>query len=285
MKAHRALAMTRPHKMWPWLATIAANVCTDIIRKRARVVYLDVQRTPSSSDPEQDDAAAELRAQILVKAMDGLPRSYRELIRDHEYRKLSYREMASRHQMSVGAVGSTLLRARRALARQVKQTARSRGQWPLPAVLVARMPRRRSAWKANPWKRSLVREPYAQIALDIAGHLGAVQQMAVAVAAAVFALPLVFHTDPQKIPAAAAQEQAWVASAGPSSATPSHESSRTPKRRPPPPHIGSKLVIPSAPHLDVPKPPAVPQVWSLETPDDLVLLLKELMSAAVPAQT
>jgi RNA polymerase sigma factor (sigma-70 family) len=114
MKAHRALAKTRPHKMWPWLATIAANVCTDIIRKRARVVYLDVQRTPSSSDPEQDDAVAELRAQILVKAMDGLPRSYRELIRDHEYRKLSYQEMASRHQMSVGAVGSTLLRARTA---------------------------------------------------------------------------------------------------------------------------------------------------------------------------
>lgn len=145
LKAYDALSRFRQGPLWPWLATIAANVCIDIQRKRSRMVGLN-GNLGARAVPEPDiEAARRIREQIVRRAIGTLPERYRTLIHQRDFEGWSYRELALLHCVKVPAVATSLSRARRALKKAIEKLARAEGQWPLPVLIM--FPRR-------VWRRS-----------------------------------------------------------------------------------------------------------------------------------
>jgi RNA polymerase sigma-70 factor (ECF subfamily) len=126
LRAYRALPRFRPGAMWPWLATIAANICVDMTKKRARTIWLDDDRLDSRRDEPwaegpEDEAARRARVMVIREALTQLPDRYRAVVRMRDYDGWSYREMAEFLGTSVAAVESLLVRARRALRGHVSR--------------------------------------------------------------------------------------------------------------------------------------------------------------------
>lgn len=134
LKAYEALSRYSPEAMWPWLATIAANVCIGIQRKRVRTICKADVGAPSAGNTEAE-AERRIRTQIVDTAMGQLPERYRLALYMHDYEGLSYEQLARLDGISVRAVASVLLRARQALKKQIKTVAKKLGQWPLSLVM------------------------------------------------------------------------------------------------------------------------------------------------------
>ena len=114
----RALA-ARPENPRAWLFTVAANIATDetrlVIRRKKHLALLKLETT--ADPPRVDPVAAmeaEERADAVRRALDALNERDRDvlLLRDAG---LSYPEIAERTGLAVGAVGTTLCRARKRL--------------------------------------------------------------------------------------------------------------------------------------------------------------------------
>jgi RNA polymerase sigma-70 factor (ECF subfamily) len=114
----RALA-ARPDNPRAWLFTVAANLANDetrlVIRRRKHLALLKIEA--SAAPPRVDPAVAmerEERAQAVRRALESLSERDREvlLLRDAG---LSYPEIAERTGLAVGAIGTTLCRARKRL--------------------------------------------------------------------------------------------------------------------------------------------------------------------------
>jgi RNA polymerase sigma-70 factor (ECF subfamily) len=114
----RALA-ARPDNPRAWLFTVAANIARDetrlVVRRKKHLALLKLETTadPPRIDPVADMEAEE-RAEAVRRALDALNERDREalLLRDAG---LSYTEIAARTGLAVGAVGTTLCRARKRL--------------------------------------------------------------------------------------------------------------------------------------------------------------------------
>jgi RNA polymerase sigma-70 factor (ECF subfamily) len=114
----RALATT-PDNPRAWLFTIASNLAKDesrvVIRRRKHLALLklDVAADPPRIDPVAEMEAEE-RSETVRRALDALNERDREvlLLKDAG---LSYPEIAERTGLAVGAVGTTLCRARKRL--------------------------------------------------------------------------------------------------------------------------------------------------------------------------
>ena len=114
----RALA-ARPANPRAWLFTVAANVANDeartVIRRRKHLALL---RLEASSEPGRVDPVAvmarEERAEAVRRALATLTERDREalLLRDAG---LSYPEIAAQTGLAIGAIGTTLCRARKRL--------------------------------------------------------------------------------------------------------------------------------------------------------------------------
>lgn len=194
LKAHRALPRFREGaRLWPWLATIAANVCTDIQRSRERLESGDATSDEGLAArlfaPEVDeDVSRRLRASIVDAALDELPERFRTPLFLREFMGWSYEEIAAFSNKSIGSVRTTLMRSRRAFQSRVEDVARRRGQWPLPAVVVGGWRRLRSSLRN--WRDSLARAggDAANVVWRAEGLLGGLgsglQAAAVAVVAA-----------------------------------------------------------------------------------------------------
>lgn len=159
LKAHRALPRFREGaRLWPWLATIAANVCTDIQRSRERLETGDAadEGLAAMLAPEVDeDVSRRLRASIVDAALDELPERFRTPLFLREFMGWSYEEIAAFSNKSIGSVRTTLMRSRRAFQSRVEDVARRRGQWPLPAVVVGGWRRLRQTLRS--WRESVTR--------------------------------------------------------------------------------------------------------------------------------
>ncbi|MER7005655.1 sigma-70 family RNA polymerase sigma factor [Dactylosporangium sp. NPDC000555] len=97
-----------------WLRTVALNVARRRWRRR-RVLDLILLR----ERPLQDHPGLDTRADLttdLKKALDAIPRSYREVIVLHYYADLSVDEISAALNIPAGTVKSRLSRGRAALA-------------------------------------------------------------------------------------------------------------------------------------------------------------------------
>jgi RNA polymerase sigma-70 factor, ECF subfamily len=110
---------THPDEPRAWLFTIAANLARDetrlVVRRKKHLALL---RTEATFDPPRVDPIvtmeAEARAAGVRRALDSLGERDREvlLLRDAG---LGYPEIAQRTGLALGAVGTTLCRARKRL--------------------------------------------------------------------------------------------------------------------------------------------------------------------------
>lgn len=117
LRAYRAgLHVEDDRDPWPWLASVARNLCRDAARRRARTPDhgVDVERVLTlvpGPDVIVEDAA---RARHVTKTLAALAPHQRELLVRHHVEEVPCGDLADDHGMSVDAVKTALLRARSA---------------------------------------------------------------------------------------------------------------------------------------------------------------------------
>lgn len=104
-------------RFYPWLRTIAGNLCTDVGRRLARVQPA-VTVDPGVTDGGQERVIDRVDLALLEEALSRLPERHREVLELREADGMSYEQLADRTGTTVGAVESLLWRARQGLKRQ-----------------------------------------------------------------------------------------------------------------------------------------------------------------------
>ncbi|MGH9275500.1 MAG: RNA polymerase sigma factor [Acidimicrobiales bacterium] len=118
--------------LWPWLATIARNVCIDH-QRHAAVARSRVQPSEPSALGPEDLVMRQAHRGLVRDAIQDLTPGAREVLLLHFVDELDYAEIAARQHRSQGAIRTAVARARSDLRHRVEALARSRGAWPLAA--------------------------------------------------------------------------------------------------------------------------------------------------------
>ncbi len=181
LKAWAALDRVDPDRpMWPWLATIARNTCTDIQRRQKLATTRGPLEDVPAGDPE-DLVCAIDRHRVVRRALRELPAADRDLLVLRDVESRSYAEIAARQARSPGAVRMAVARARALLRSHVEDLARASGQWPLAGLtggLVARVRTRASATRS--WLRHV--SVHVSSGIEAAGAASMVAAASAAVA-------------------------------------------------------------------------------------------------------
>jgi RNA polymerase sigma-70 factor (ECF subfamily) len=102
-----------------WFFTILANLCRNAIKKRRLVYYEEPpEYALDAADPDSALALSEQR-RALAQAIFNLPTNQRLAFILCHYEEFSYAEAARSHDLSVKAVESLLVRAKRSLRKQL----------------------------------------------------------------------------------------------------------------------------------------------------------------------
>lgn len=112
-------------KFRQWLCTLTANLCRDYFRSgsyRARQkengeIVISEIAAPFETPEEKLDRKT--RQKIILKAVDDLPRIYREVIVLFEFEEYSLDEIAKRLKIPSGTVKSRLSNARKILSKEL----------------------------------------------------------------------------------------------------------------------------------------------------------------------
>ena len=104
-------------RFYPWLRTIAGNLCADVGRRRARVQPA-ADPDPGLTEGGQERIIQMMDAALVKQAMARLPERHRLVLEMRERDGLTYEQLADRTGTSVGSVESLLWRARQGLKRQ-----------------------------------------------------------------------------------------------------------------------------------------------------------------------
>lgn len=125
VKAWRALPrFAGERRFYPWLTVIAGNLCTDVLRKRSRIVSEGDGDLDSRAGLADDDVSPEDRVvaaadcELAQKALQRLTVRHRRVLALREGSELSYQQIAAREGVDVSAVETLLWRARQALKRE-----------------------------------------------------------------------------------------------------------------------------------------------------------------------
>ena len=109
----------------PWLWRIAANVCTDIYRRRRRTVPLEDIPEPVSGDLVEegtiDRLSREQASAAVARAVERLPERYRRVVELRYSAGLPVEEIARILGVPPGTVKTHLYRAREHLRRAIAQ--------------------------------------------------------------------------------------------------------------------------------------------------------------------
>lgn len=129
LSAYRAIQTFRGAAFRPWLMRIAANACTDELRRRARRPALSLDAPLAGSDEHIDvpDTAAgpELealrseQAAMVEAALATLPHDQRLAVVMCDIQGYAYEEIAVSMQCSIGTVKSRIARGREKLRRKL----------------------------------------------------------------------------------------------------------------------------------------------------------------------
>ena len=181
LRAYRSLPrFDRTQRLWPWLATIAANVCTDMRRKKQAVPLSACDSDPRAGrtiDPT-DELEARSRARLVASALHHLPEGQRRQVYLADAEGWSYADIATSEQRSVASVRTSLMRGRSAFRVRARALAEDKGMWPLSALPFAGL-------------RSLLRKAVRGSQLTASASPVAVGALQVAAAALVFVGALV----------------------------------------------------------------------------------------------
>lgn len=131
LKARQSLAAYDPSReMRPWLFSIAANHCVDLLRRRATERRLFEERdldpgglADRGPSPLRQVLRAEERAAVRA-AVDGLPAKYRVPLVLRHFGELDYDAIAEVLGVTRNQVGTLLFRARRRLRERLREGAR-----------------------------------------------------------------------------------------------------------------------------------------------------------------
>lgn len=120
---------------WPWLATIAANLCRDAGRRdtRAAAFAASLDADEQYSPDCYDEAARNARRALVQEALASLPRSVGRPLYLRDIEGWSVPDIARLRGRSVASVRTSLTRSRKVLATRIEALARAKHQWPLPA--------------------------------------------------------------------------------------------------------------------------------------------------------
>lgn len=192
---------------WPWLATIAANLCVDALRGAARrpklddrdVADADIAAPVSWGDPAESLVDKERRVGI-ADALSELSDRHRRMVLLRDVEGWRYDEIAKYEGVPVPVLKSALLRARRRFQQAYSSLAEQRGLWgglPLAPGLAGRRIRAR-----------LIR--WARVGTQCSEWTGAVSVDALAaiMAAAAISVAGVIAAEPATGPRAAAASTA-----------------------------------------------------------------------------
>lgn len=145
LRAYRYFGGFDPERpFWPWLATIAANVCADALRVRAErreslcdTDDLDAAGLAGPTGPDHADHAAELDwipNGPIGRALGALPASQRRLLLLRAHDGWRYDELAVLEGLTLDAVKSLLKRARANFRRAYDRRGRAMATTTLPAL-------------------------------------------------------------------------------------------------------------------------------------------------------
>jgi RNA polymerase sigma-70 factor (ECF subfamily) len=138
LRAWRALpSFAGGLRFYPWLSVIAKNLCTDQLRRRARLGLVEDFDRASMSDATRSDPFATTMSseEAVMAAFDGslvsealmrLSERHREVLQLREGAGLSYQEIATAQGVEISTVETLLWRARQALKREYSALSGSR---------------------------------------------------------------------------------------------------------------------------------------------------------------
>jgi len=99
-----------------WICTVTARTCLDTLRKqKIQTVELSEEITPGTAPSAEESAIANENTRELLAAIKKLPKDQRMILILRDMQGLSYDELASALNITIGTVKSRLSRARTAL--------------------------------------------------------------------------------------------------------------------------------------------------------------------------
>lgn len=175
-RAWRTRPATGPDQdFYPWLRVVAANLCTDILRRRSRsepVAVIDL----GSVDGDLDRITEEADRVLVRRALGRLNDRHRSALMMRESEGLTYDQIAQRTGVTPGTVESLLWRARQALRREFTVLAGREGSLALAPFLLC-LARARSSWRRG-WLRLARRSAAVDPSTDTTLSHAAVAAMA-----------------------------------------------------------------------------------------------------------
>jgi RNA polymerase sigma-70 factor, ECF subfamily len=131
-RAWRALpTFAGDRRFYPWLTVIAGNLCTDTLRRRARLTPLDetMMRTSDVGTYDIEDAVLQdVDAKMVTTAFENLKPRHQRVLDLRERSGWSYQRIAEEEGVGVSAVETLLWRARNALKREFALLAGTEGK-------------------------------------------------------------------------------------------------------------------------------------------------------------
>ncbi|HWF23540.1 MAG TPA: RNA polymerase sigma factor [Acidimicrobiales bacterium] len=131
-RAWRALpTFAGDRRFYPWLTVIAGNLCTDALRRRARLSPLDetTMRTSDVGSYDIEDAIFQaVDAKMVTTAFENLKPRHQRVLDLRERSGWSYQRIAEEEGVGVSAVETLLWRARNALKREFALLAGAEGK-------------------------------------------------------------------------------------------------------------------------------------------------------------
>jgi RNA polymerase sigma-70 factor (ECF subfamily) len=121
VRAWRALPrFCGERRFYPWLSVIAANLCTDVLRKRSRSTPVAefFGADPDTGEELDDKVLHEVDAAMVGEALTKLNSRHRRILSLREERGMTYQAIAEHEGLAVSAVETLLWRARQALKRE-----------------------------------------------------------------------------------------------------------------------------------------------------------------------
>lgn len=157
-------------RFYPWLTVIAGNVCTDILRRRARLMPVEEVPLPSIDlgAAELDEVVIEQAdAALAIEALEHLSERHQRVLQLREGSGWSTQRLAEHEGVAVPAMETLLWRARQALKREFAALAETGGRLGVAVGLGLAALRRFAG-------RTASRVPAVQTAADVVRSPGAV---------------------------------------------------------------------------------------------------------------